>query len=134
MKLTLTPELRVGIDSIDEQHKELLSRINSLFDALGRGGGNAQVHGMMEFLEKYVQYHFATEEGYMTKYGYPDLPRHRGRHQDVSARFSELKQSFHSNGMSEDLVMRFEQLLCDYLVAHISRADRAMAEFLKTRI
>ncbi|MEW6368103.1 MAG: bacteriohemerythrin [Acidobacteriota bacterium] len=134
MKLTLTPELRVGIGVIDKQHEELFSRINLLFDSMSRGTGKAQVGGVMQFLEQYMRSHFATEEGYMASHSYPDLAPHQSQHRDFEARLSELRESLQADGIGEELAIRLDQLLCNYLVGHIARKDRAMAEFLRTRI
>ena len=48
-----------GIPEVDEQHKELFSRVNALLDACSRGDGAAAVRSTLEFLEGYMEQHFA---------------------------------------------------------------------------
>jgi hemerythrin len=47
-----TEDLTVGVEAIDNQHKELFSRINSLADAIRQGKCTYIIHGVVTFLER----------------------------------------------------------------------------------
>lgn len=63
----------VGVESIDNQHKELFARINKLLDACSQGEGKKVLPEVLDFLGDYVVFHFSTEEKYMKEYLYPPL-------------------------------------------------------------
>ena len=66
-----TPSLSVGVDHIDEQHKTLFEKAEKLFEA-GRNHESKQYIGeLLVFLDRYTKEHFAEEEKYMLKIGYP---------------------------------------------------------------
>jgi hemerythrin len=63
--------LAVGVNSIDNQHKELFSKINDLLVAMKSGNGNNEIFKMLNFLENYVTKHFNDEESIQRKNNYP---------------------------------------------------------------
>ena len=58
MKAEFTSNLVTGNKTIDEQHKELISKINDLLDAVETSQGQATAMRMLNFLNDYVVYHF----------------------------------------------------------------------------
>ena len=68
-----TPNLAVGVALIDDEHKELFSRAEALFEA-GRNRKSAEYIGeMLTFLDEYTKQHFADEENYMLSIRLPGL-------------------------------------------------------------
>lgn len=65
MAIEWTQDLSTGSDEIDNQHKELFRRINSLLDACNQGKGREEIGKTVQFLEDYVITHFSAEEEYM---------------------------------------------------------------------
>ena len=65
------PSLSVGIELIDEQHKEWFDRAESLFEAGKQGRAKEYVGELLEFLDSYTKKHFADEERYMLSINYP---------------------------------------------------------------
>jgi len=72
-----TEDLSVGVETIDNQHKELFSRINSLADAIRQGKCTYIIHGVVTFLEDYAASHFSAEEAFMQHHAYPEYQQHR---------------------------------------------------------
>lgn len=125
--------LATGVTGIDDQHKELFSRINNLLSACKQGKGMEEVTRTMRFLADYVIDHFATEEGYMATYNYPDSSYHKSQHEEFVEGFSELKKDFEAKGSSFSIVISTNRLLGVWWINHISKVDMALGAFLKTK-
>lgn len=133
MSFEWTDDLLTGVDDIDEQHKEIFVRLNSLLDALARQKGKDEVGGFLDFLEEFVAYHFAAEEREMTGHKYPGLADHEMEHEEFKKRISALKRDFIESGASTQLVLMTVRSSCEWLVGHIRKTDKAMITFMKTR-
>ena len=72
MAIKWTEDLSVGFDRIDDQHKELIERLDKFIQAMTEGKGRNEVEDVIKFLGKYVEEHFSTEETYMSKFDYPE--------------------------------------------------------------
>ena len=87
-----TDELSVGVVEIDNQHKELISRVSGLLSAMSKGKGKSEVAETLDFLADYVVVHFNTEERIMKEREYPGLDHHRRQHAVFSEKVSELRE------------------------------------------
>ena len=133
MAIAWTSDLATNVDEIDNQHKELFRRINSLLDACNQGRGKAEVQNVITFLEEYVISHFDEEERYMEKYSYPDAGTHKAQHKEFMKNFSDLKSQFETDGPGVHIVISTNQMVVDWLRTHIQKLDKALGAFLKTR-
>lgn len=89
--LRRTEDLSAGVGIIDDQHKELFKRINTLLSAMSHGKGEERVAGVSGFFSDYVVTHFSTEERYMVAYGYPGLQAHKGEHDSYVEKLSDFR-------------------------------------------
>jgi hemerythrin len=133
MVLKWNEKLATGIEKIDTQHRELFTRINKLLDACTQRRGEETIDEVMKFLEDYIVVHFGTEEEFMLKYGYPDYPSHRAQHAKFISEFSELKRRLRSGRVST-VVVPTNRLLVDWWINHISRVDKELGAFLRSRL
>jgi hemerythrin len=125
--------LATGVEDIDSQHKELINRVNALLDACNQQKENEEIGKYLSFLREYVAYHFAAEERTMTEQRYPGLKQHEEEHEAFKARVHDLYRSYTGRGVSIPTLVMTIRSSCDWLVNHIMKTDRAMADFLKTR-
>lgn len=123
-------DLAVGVPSIDEQHKELLARFNSLLQACNEGRGRAEVGKLLEFLHDYVAVHFCDEEALQQEHGYPEYEVHRQQHLEFVGRLNVLHKQYFTEGTSLSLVIQANNMLLEWLVNHIAKSDRKIGEFL----
>lgn len=126
--------LATGVTMIDEQHKELIERINRLLAACTAGKGKEEIGKTVEFLGEYVTFHFGTEEEYMNKHNYPDYRSHKAQHEKFVKDFAVLKSELEARGPAVDIIARTNSLLVDWLIGHIRGTDKATGAFLKTRV
>jgi hemerythrin len=134
MPIQWNNDLSVGIEEIDNQHRELIGRINQLFDACNQGKGKAAVQETIKFLEDYVIIHFGAEEKAMVQYGYPDYASHKVHHQQFVASFGELKNRLETDGPGAYLVVLTNRIVVDWLNSHIRNVDKILVAYLKTKL
>ncbi|NLA60739.1 MAG: hemerythrin family protein [Firmicutes bacterium] len=128
--LKWTDELSVGVDEIDNQHKELISRVAGLLSAMAKGKGKDEVTETLDFLADYVVFHFSSEERIMREHAYPGFTHHRQQHLFFTERVKGLRDRLAQEGPSSSLAIQSQRLLSDWLVNHISVIDSALGAFL----
>ncbi len=69
-------QLSVGIPAIDDQHKELIKKINDLTDTIFKDEDREKVLEFIDFLDNYVTAHFSHEEALMLEADYPEIVSH----------------------------------------------------------
>jgi hemerythrin len=129
-----TSYLSVGIDFIDDQHKELFNRINILLEACNNGKGKDIISGTLDFLQEYVVQHFQAEEDYMTRFNYPDYAKHKAQHEQFIADLRKIKDQFEAEGASGLIVIQTNRVVVNWLNKHIRNVDTLFGEFLKGKI
>lgn len=131
--------LSVGIAKIDDQHRELINRINGLVAAIKQHICKYTIGDVIAFLEEYIDLHFSEEEQYMMQYRYPEYPQHKAQHEFFRENFSELKKELilldgGKKPGSYDLSVETNRVVVDWIIDHISGTDKRLGEFLKGRI
>lgn len=133
MSITWKEDLAIGVDQIDSQHKELLGRIDGLFEACNKGKGKEEVTKVIDYLEDYVVTHFSDEEALQRKYGYPEYNSHKMLHTQFIKDFGTLKQSLDKEGVTPSLIIRMNKLLIDWLLNHIKKTDKVLGAYIKQK-
>lgn len=131
-----TDDLSVGIEEIDEQHRELFGRINSLVAAIRGADCKSKIDGVISFLEEYAQTHFSLEEGYMLRNDYAEYGQHKRQHGIFLKALSDLKAQAAAprvQGASYDLSVTTNQVVVDWIRSHIMTVDKRLGSFLRTR-
>ncbi len=131
-----TEDLSVGVEEIDDQHKELFRRINALVDAIRRGECKDVIDGVLKFLEDYAVVHFAEEEAHMVRHRYPEYTLHKAQHAIYLKALMDLKRQAaqpRAHGGSYELSVMTNQVVVDWIIAHIANVDKKLGEFLKSR-
>jgi hemerythrin-like metal-binding protein len=134
-----TSDLSVGIDKIDEQHKELFEKINDLVAAVKQSVCKYKIGDVIRFLEDYVDFHFGEEEEYMRRFNYPGYPAHKAQHEMFIRNFNELKKELPKleggkKPGSYDLSVETNEVVVDWILDHIAKVDKVLGEFLKGKV
>jgi hemerythrin-like metal-binding protein len=128
--------LSVGFDRIDTEHKELFKMIQELVDAVNQHTCKYKIDDVIRFLEDYANNHFAMEENYMKEFDYPEYGLHRAEHEKFITTFAGLKRELEriktsgSYAGTYELSVATDQILVDWLLDHIAKVDRKLADFL----
>lgn len=130
-KIQWDDSLSVGVDVIDGQHQDWMEHYNSVVDAIESEGGPAPVTRTLSFLIEYTDMHFATEEGIMTKVGYPDLDAHRVKHQELRLTVANLIADYEEEGETAALETAVDTFLGNWLITHIRDTDQVFGRYVK---
>jgi len=117
--LSWTPDLSVGIDVIDHQHKRIVQYINQLHQARLKQEREA-VGQVIDGLVDYTLSHFSFEEAMLEEAGYSMLPVHKKVHKLFDRRISEYQQRFALGG---DVATEMQGTLVKWLINHIKIED-----------
>ena len=121
----------VGIRELDSQHKQLVSILNDLYEAMQAQKTNEVLGKILNQLVSYTKAHFATEEKYMAQYGYPDLASQKREHEAFTKKVVDFKESFDSGRTS--LSVSLTSFVKDWLFSHIGGSDKKYGPFLNSK-
>lgn len=134
MAIQWTPNLAVGIEQIDNQHKELYRCVNQLLDACNQGKGRQVLGEAVDFLERYVITHFRDEEALMQRFAYPKYNEQKTAHNLFINKIAEIKKTFEKEGSSINVIVITNQTVVEWLNNHISKMDTQLGAFLKDKL
>jgi len=125
-----TPDLTVGVEMIDEQHKELIRRMNAFFDAMKNGDKQQKVLEILDFLEVYVESHFRDEEMLQLSSGYPHFKEHKKLHTDFIADVKQIRSDIAQAGFTAATASLVGSTLVSWLTLHIKKTDKGLGAFI----
>lgn len=123
-----TEEMSVGISSIDEEHRMLLTLIARIEDAAGRKSPRGEIAAIFDNLVEYTEHHFSHEEQLFRRFGYPETEGHVKEHKDLVAQVVELNRD--RNAVLPENISDF---LLDWLKVHILGTDMKYVEFFREK-
>jgi hemerythrin len=133
MSLTWDNSLEVGVQKIDDQHREIFRHFEKLSSACQEGQGEEALDEVLKFLDDYVAHHFSSEEALMEQHRYPKLPEQREQHAIFRQVIEELRGRSREDGQAHELSLAIDRQLVRWLIQHIRSFDRQMAEYISTR-
>ncbi|MBT1073515.1 bacteriohemerythrin [Pelotalea chapellei] len=122
--------LSIGVETIDNQHKELLQRFDDLLCACKEGKGTDELKGLLDFLSGYVRTHFNDEEAIQRLHQYPEYEEHKREHESFVVRLKALQGEIGSERVAVHHVMETNSMLLKWLTNHISVVDKKLGQFL----
>jgi len=126
MFITWKPEYNLGIPIIDEQHRGIVSTINSLHFGMQNQYVSEMLTPIIDMMYDYTHIHFQIEEDFQTRIGYPDAKRHHLLHLELTA---ELNKTGHKSIFGKDpyAIMNF---LKKWWIDHICGEDLQFRNYL----
>lgn len=111
---------KLGIDSIDVQHKQLFALVSRLYALDDEHSTKEELSGILGEFSEYMKTHFSDEEEYMLSIGYPQLDEHKQLHQDL---IDKLVAVVKSSPTLSILKIKMRVIAKRVLVDHIVRED-----------
>ena len=127
------PALATGHDIIDNQHKQLITAVNELFEAHRSGKGRKEVERTMDFLVAYTIKHFSDEEKLQIKSEYPHHLAHKQLHDGFKGEAEELAAALRRNGPTEEFISHVCVTIGRWVINHIKSEDFTMAAHVRSR-
>ena len=123
--------LSVNVAEIDEQHRHLVSFLNDLNASMKEGKGKDALAEIVNGLILYTKTHFATEEKYFDKFGYPEAISHKREHELFVEKVAQFKKDFDAG--SKLVSIPILSFLRDWLVNHINGSDMKYSSFFNEK-
>ncbi len=126
-KLEWNLGMSVGVETIDNDHKMLLSLVSRLSDSIEEERTGAFIESVFDELEKYIKNHFLREEDLMMRCGYEGLEEHVMQHREFAKAVPELRQKLLTSDSAE-VAMDIHIFLYRWLVHHILVEDMSYTQ------
>lgn len=113
----------VGVESMDEHHKQLIELLNDLHNKMSSGEGSEVINDIVTRVIEYTEHHFKAEEKLLSKYHCQhDLEQQQIAHQALLTQIHEIKHRLDAG----ELFVTVEMLtfLKHWVQSHIMGLDR----------
>lgn len=121
-----TDDCLIGVEEIDNEHRELFRIINETQDLLENQIINDkydQIKETIERLGQYAQEHFRHEEAYMESIRHPELELQKRQHLFFSDKVNGITSSFASDNEQQAVLEDLLKYLVTWLYRHIISCD-----------
>ena len=119
--LAWKPSYSVGIDSMDDEHQQMIQLINEIYEELDQSRDAESVEQFLGDTHSAIAMHFALEERMMRDAGYSEYAAHKDDHEELLDQILEMMDE-----ISEDSELGFRILserLSDWFSVHFSTFD-----------
>jgi len=122
--ITWKEEFSVGVEALDQQHKDLFHYFNDLDGIIqDRDVSKQKLRFALQFLEKYAANHFSHEESCMHKHSCPVAGKNKMAHEKFIEAYNILEYKFNQNDDSFAILKELHSFLESWLVEHIFKID-----------
>ncbi len=118
---------KLGISSIDKQHKEIYEIVNHLYDL--RNENKSKITKEYKVLLSKFKEHFETEEDFMKKHNVISLFSHKLEHQRAFEKYSTYFEQYKVNKDPFDEEIIFS--LKNWLLNHAEMKDNKLKQYAK---
>ncbi|MFN4280759.1 bacteriohemerythrin [Thermosynechococcus sp.] len=140
-RIEWTEELKTSHAGLDTQHKELLTMVNELGEAIQQGQGAATMKRIFACALAYADWHFRYEEELAAKYQCPIAERNLKEHQVFRQLIATFEQQYKAARAAElagqgnpetleALAVTFHKRLVDWTFHHIAVVDKQIGEYV----
>ena len=119
-------EYNLGIPIIDEQHKGIVSTINSLHFAMLNNYAKEMLVPIIDMMYDYTHIHFRIEESFLEKMDFPNAQRHHELHDVLSFKLTDAGRA----SMLDKDPYKFMDFLKDWWINHICSEDLIFKNYL----
>ncbi len=133
MTIKWDKSLETGVELIDGQHREFISRLNAVSDAMMQGRGAGEISDTVRFLEEYVKTHFEAEESLMVKCVYPGFFEHREMHGHFKEMTEKIRQAVSEKDFKSGSAVGIHKAMSGWIVKHIKSEDFKIGKFLREK-
>jgi hemerythrin len=123
------PTLAVGLETIDEQHKELFRRAGDFLDGLSTRS-RQETGILLSYLRTYALTHFGEEEEAMREAEYPGYTRHKQQHDAFLRDLLVLSRDQEKRSGPGVTSARLGHWIEEWLVTHVMQTDMELARHL----
>ena len=133
VQIKWTQGFSVGIKLVDNQHKELLEKMNNISHAIEHNHSAEAITKTLDFMIKYTDYHFETEEKHMEATVYPSIEYHKKMHKEFVDTLKGMTEDYIEDGATQQLAESVNVFLFNWLIKHIKGVDGAFGKYLNEK-
>lgn len=123
----MKPEYYIGIDMIDQEHKQLFDYANEAYELLHEEftpDKYDKIDAILKKLRDYTVKHFTDEENYMESIHYKKIFTQKIQHQEFITKLDKFIEEHENEAEDQDeQIMNILNYLTDWLVNHILHVD-----------
>jgi hemerythrin len=123
-ELKWDPELNLGLDLIDVQHKNLVDIINELVNCLNEKHLPRSSITIIQALIDYANYHFEFEEEYAKEMGFELSEVHLIEHKEFVEKIVEIRDRMDSD--RDKILIELILYLKGWLYMHLQGSDKKL--------
>lgn len=123
-------EIRTGVEIIDLEHREMLERLNRLYDCVQNGCGTSVLGQTLDEMVSYIVGHFQHEEEYMLATNYNGFAAHKTEHTQMAAQLMQI-YAHAQEGLTDHVANELLAFLKSWAMGHILYCDKALAAHLR---
>jgi len=121
--------VRTGDKHVDSEHDLQMQMLDSLSQAIEKGGDYSPMNYIFEQFLEFSDMHFLSEQLVMRLHSYPGYEPHLEEHTSLMKKVREIREKLNRGEAKPSLILIHE--LRDWLMHHIAREDAAFAEYLR---
>jgi hemerythrin len=124
----------IGIELIDNQHKQLFKLTNQLYVACFAEDDVLQTafKEAMSCMVEYVRFHFDAELKLLAAIHYPDYKNHQKKHEDLIKKILEYAKDYREG--KKFVPNNFVRTLKDWILSHIAIEDKLYSTYVHEQI
>lgn len=128
--LTWCKEYEIGVENIDNEHKDIIENFEKLYNLMSQGHGHEFFHELASFLENYVNVHFEHEEILQKELNYPEHEAHKKLHDDFKEHVSKIILQHTEHGITNNELIKLNLFIKDWIINHILVEDKKLGRFI----
>ena len=132
--VTWEEHFATGITFLDNQHKELISLTNSLYQACLSGDESVGVafKEAMGKMVNYVRFHFSAELDLLRKIKYPAYKNHKSEHDYLIKQILNAAKEYDKG--KKFVPHQFVRTLKDWVFSHIAFTDKLYSTYVAEQV
>ena len=127
-RIEWSSSLEIGDEEIDNDHRRLIAAMQEVEAAIEQGNHHLCRIKIQAFIDA-ASDHFAKEEAFLARIGFPDIVNHKFYHLSLLTRANELRRSCGA-GLSEPRARVCYDQVAGFLIDDVIRGDMSIKEFL----
>ncbi|MCX6116252.1 MAG: bacteriohemerythrin, partial [Proteobacteria bacterium] len=125
-RFTWKSQFDIGIKSMNDDHKHLLSLMSKLEKAHHKDASFDSLSEILGELLQFTKRHFAEEEAFFDSFKFPQADSHKGIHKSLLSKLEKHASNFSTKGTLDG---EFFEFLRTWLSAHIQGIDNKYAQY-----
>lgn len=114
-------EYSVGIESMDDEHRQLIDLINGVYAKLDAKSDALQIETCLGDIFNAIAMHFALEERIMRAHNYDEFDAHKEDHEELLDEIRDLMEEFVSDPDAGAVALK--KRLSDWFADHFATFD-----------